>query len=476
MISLANAFSRNTAAPRPRIAIVGSGISGLAVAHRLRGLADITLFEAGDYFGGHTHTVNVTLPGKTIGTTVAALVTHGVDTGFLVFNERTYPNLISLFSELGVKTAKSDMSFSVQVPGQKPGAAGLQWSGSSLNSVFAQRGNLVNWRFLRMLRDITRFNRITTALATANADLGGSGQAALMQPLSAFLKDENFSVEFRDWYFLPMMGCIWSCPTDQMLQFPVATMIRFCYNHGLIQVTNRPQWWTVTGGAKHYVDQITAHITDKRLNTPVRLIERDGALPVGGVRITTDSQTEQFDKVVMATHSDQALELLVNPSSAEKRVLGAIRYQPNRAVLHTDASVLPSKKLAWAAWNYERAAHTQRESTQVCLHYLLNMLQPLPFEQPVVVSLNPIKPINRALVLDSFDYAHPVFDVAAIAAQADVPRLQGLQNTYFCGAWTGYGFHEDGLKSGLNVARLLYADATATAANDVADVAGDVSC
>jgi predicted NAD/FAD-binding protein len=437
----------------PRVAIVGSGISGLAVAHTLSGLAEVTLFEAGDYFGGHTHTVDITLP------TAQGPVTHGVDTGFLVFNERTYPNLINLFAELGVATAKSDMSFSVKVPGAFKGGDGhaglaLEWSGSSLSSVFAQRSNLVRWRFLRMLRDIMRFNRITTALASANAE------AAMAQPLGDFLLTQKFSAEFRDWYFLPMMGCIWSCPTDQMLQFPVATMIRFCYNHGLIQVANRPQWWTVTGGARNYVDKIIAAIPDKRLNTPVRLVERDAE----GVRIVTDGRAERFDKVVLAAHSDQSLALLQNPTAGEQQVLGAIRYQPNRAVLHLDASVLPTRKLAWAAWNYERAQHTDRESARVCLHYLLNMLQPLPFAQPVVVSLNPVREIARNLIMGEFDYAHPVFDLAAIRAQGELVHLQGQHNTYFCGAWTGYGFHEDGLKSGLQVARQLLLETTESAA------------
>jgi predicted NAD/FAD-binding protein len=426
-----------TSAP-PRIAIVGSGISGLAAAHALFGKASITLFEAADYFGGHTHTVDVTLPGTAGGT-----ITHGVDTGFLVFNERTYPNLIKLFADLKVETAKSDMSFSVQVP--RDGGQQLEWSGSSLSSVFAQRKNLFNPQFLRMLKDIMRFNRITTEIANANRE------AAMMQPLADFLKDQKFSSEFRDWYFLPMMGCIWSCPTDQMLQFPVATMIRFCYNHGLIQVTNRPQWWTVKGGAKHYVEKIVANIPDKRLNTPVKKISRNAT----GVSVSTDAGAELFDKVVLATHSDQSLAMIEAPSPAEQRALGAIRYQPNRAVLHTDTSVLPQKKIAWAAWNYERAEQTKSESSQVCLHYLLNMLQPLPFKQSVVVSLNPLREIARNNIMAEFDYAHPVFDLAAIRAQGEIATLQGQQNTYFCGAWTGYGFHEDGLKSGLNVARLL---------------------
>jgi predicted NAD/FAD-binding protein len=425
-----------------KVAIVGSGISGLAAAHTLQGQADITLFEAGDYFGGHTHTVDITLPGP------QGPVTHGVDTGFLVFNERTYPKLIRLFAELGVETAPSDMSFSVKVPAASGGRA-LEWSGSSLNSVFAQRGNLASWKFLRMLRDIVRFNRITTALAASSLD------AAMMQPLADFLRHHRFSAEFRDWYFLPMMGCIWSCPTDQMLQFPVATMIRFCHNHGLLQISDRPQWWTVKGGARHYVEKIIAGIGDKRLNTPVLRIERDAHSARGGVRIVTQSGVEHFDKVVLAAHSDQSLALLPEPSPAERRVLGAIRYQPNRAVLHTDASVLPQKKLAWAAWNYERAAQTDRESSRVCLHYLLNLLQPLPFSQPVVVSLNPVQAIARSHIMGEYDYMHPVFDLQAIRAQQALPALQGLQHSYFCGAWTGYGFHEDGLKSGLQAAGLL---------------------
>jgi predicted NAD/FAD-binding protein len=240
-----------------------------------------------------------------------------------------------------------------------------------------------------------------------------------------------------------------------MLQFPVATMIRFCHNHGLIQISNRPQWHTVAGGARHYVDKIIAPIADKRLNCPVQQIQRDAQ----GVWLTSQGQTERFDKVVIATHSDQALALLSDPSDQERATLGAIGYQDNVAVLHTDASVLPQRKRAWAAWNYERSptldAQGAEASQRVCLHYLINMLQPIPFAQPVVVSLNPLQDIAPSQVLASFDYAHPVFDLAAIRAQADVPALQGQRHSYFCGAWTGYGFHEDGLKSGLDVAARL---------------------
>jgi predicted NAD/FAD-binding protein len=367
-----------------------------------------------------------------------------VDTGFLVFNERTYPNLIQLFADLNVETAPSDMSFSVKVPGALNGKT-LEWSGTDLNSVFAQRRNLINPRFWRMLADVMRFNALCTRIAQEQRE------AQLQQPLSEFLRSHKFSEPFRDWYFLPMLGCIWSCPTDQMLQFPVATMIRFCHNHGLIQVTNRPQWFSVVGGARHYVEKILAGVHDKRLNTPVRLIERDAQ----GVRIVTDGHAERFDQVVIATHTDQALGLLREPSTYERSLLGAIRYQDNRAVLHTDASVLPANAKTWAAWNYERAASSERESSRVCLHYLLNRLQRIPFAQPVVVSLNPLQAIDPATIVGEYDYAHPVFDVAAIEAQKRLPLLQGQQHTWYAGAWTGYGFHEDGLKSGLQVGRAL---------------------
>ncbi len=433
--------------PSVKVAVVGSGISGLAACHTLRGHAHVTLFEAGPYFGGHTHTVDVTLA-DTHGRTV----THGVDTGFLVFNERTYPHLIALFDELGIPTAKSDMSFSVQVP-QALGGRALEWSGTSLDTVFSQRPNLLRPRFWRMLRDLLRFNALATRLAQSGAD------AALMQPLGAFLDAQGFSREFREWYFLPMLGCIWSCPTDQMLQFPVSTMIRFCHNHGLIQVTDRPQWWTVDGGARQYVHKIVAGVDDARLATPVRAVVRSD----DGVQVRTDAGWERFDRLVLATHSDQALALLADASPAERELLGAIRYQPNRAVLHTDTSVLPQRRKAWAAWNYERGTEGA-EDARVCLHYLLNQLQPLPWEQPVVVSLNPVRDIDPAHVIGDYDYAHPVFDLAAIRAQTRMHEVQGQRATWFAGAWMGYGFHEDGLKAGLAAGRAVRTQAEDSAA------------
>lgn len=427
---------------RQRVAVIGSGIAGLSAAHHLNNHVDLSLFEAGSYFGGHTHTVDVTLPSP------QGTVTHGVDTGFLVYNQRTYPGLIGLFESLNIRTAASDMSFSVQAHWDDTGKV-LEWNGANLNSVFAQRSNLLRPRFWGLLRDIMRFNRLAT-------DLAQSGQAdALTQPLQQFLDEHRFGSAFRQGYLLPMLGCIWSCPTTQMLQFPVATMVRFCDNHGLLQVNNRPPWFTVAGGAKHYVQAITNCISDKRLNTPVLGIARDAQ----GVQIRTAQGVERFDQVVLATHADQSLALLERPSSDEQALLGAICFQANRAVLHTDTRVMPQRRLAWAAWNYQRT-QDDSESARVCLHYWLNRLQPLPFKQDVIVSLNPASPIDPAAILGSYDYDHPVFDLPAIAAQNQLPRLQGQQRTWFAGAWMRFGFHEDGYQAGLAAAKSLLAQHT----------------
>ncbi|MFY7975855.1 MAG: NAD(P)/FAD-dependent oxidoreductase [Rubrivivax sp.] len=418
-----------------RVAVIGAGIAGLAAAHRLQPQAKVTLFEAGQHFGGHAHTVDVRLEG----------IRHGVDTGFLVFNHRTYPHLVQLFAELGVETAPSEMSFSVQAP-RPDGRPGLEWSGSSLATVFAQKRNLASPRFLGMLADLLRFNRLTTALATqGNAD-------AMTESIAGFLDRNRFGRAFREGYLLPMIGCIWSCPTEQMLRFPIATLIRFCHNHGLLTLTHRPQWHTVRGGSRHYVEKIVAGLGDKRLATPVRRVRR---VPPGsgasGVWVDTDSGSECFDDVVMACHSDQSLALLPDASPEERSLLGAIRYQRNRTVLHTDTTVLPSRRAAWAAWNYARAIDTGREQARVCLHYLIDRLQPLPWKQPVIVSLNPdpARPPAPASVLGEWDVEHPVFDLAAIEAQKRLPSIQGRAHVWFCGAWVRYGFHEDGLVSAL---------------------------
>jgi len=408
-----------------KIAVVGSGIAGLASAWLLARTHDVTLYEAGDYLGGHTHTVDVAIDG----------VSHPVDTGFLVCNRRTYPNLTALFGLLGVKTVASDMSFAVSLDQPR-----LEWAGSSLATLFAQKRNLARPGFWRMLQDILRFNRETDGTALPDTTVG------------TYLERERYSAEFRDWYLLPMAAAIWSCPTQSMLDYPLATFVRFCRNHGLLQVFDRPQWLTVEGGGRAYVKRLAAGIDDVRLATPVRAILPHGAGLAGVAVATADGLIERFDQVVLACHSDQALALLgEHATQLERSVLGAIRYQPNRAVLHTDAALLPRDRRVWSAWNYMAGAGAPG-SQPVSVSYLINRLQPLPFETPVIVSLNPHREPRPETVIGDYDYAHPLFDVAAIAAQRLLPEIQGRRGLWFCGAWGGYGFHEDGLKSALAVA------------------------
>jgi predicted NAD/FAD-binding protein len=412
-----------------RVAVIGSGIAGLGAARALSREHEVMLYEAQPRLGGHAHTVDVRLEG----------VQHGVDIGFLVFNERTYPNLIRLLDELQVETAASEMSFSVQAP-----TAGWEWCGNDLNGVFAQRANLVSPRFWAMLADIVRFNRCATALANA------ADASELDEPIGDFLERQRLGTAFRDGYFLPMIGSIWSCPTDQMLRFPVGTMVRFCHNHGLLQLRDRPQWRTVRGGSVHYVRKLAAGLRNVRLGAPVREVRR---LPPGsgavGVMVRTDSGSERFDDVVLACHADQSRALLSDASLDERRLLGAIAYRRNRIVLHTDASMLPRRQRAWAAWNYERAADHAQKQSGVCLHYLINRLQPLPWKTPVIVSMNPLRPIAADQTLGEWEVEHPVFDRAAIRAQRDLASIQGVSRVWFCGAWARYGFHEDGLASAL---------------------------
>lgn len=430
------------------IAVVGSGIAGLSAAWHLAQdpRARVTLFESEPRLGGHAHTVDVTIGGETF----------GVDTGFLVFNHKTYPGITPFFEQLGVVTVPSDMGFSVQV------GESLEWAGNSLSSVFTQRKNLLSLRFWRMLRDMLRFNKAATRFALAPPNT--------TQTLGEYLVANGYSDALRDWYLIPMAAAIWSCPTETMLAYPMATFSRFCHNHGLLQVTNRPQWYTVQGGSRQYVTKVLEALRNKggelRLGQAVTKIERVPATGDGCISLHTAAGAEHFDAVVVATHSDQALRLLDAPTADEQRILGAIRYQPNLAVLHTDRSVLPSHPRAWAAWNYETQSSTAHPSGQrVCLHYLLNKLQPLPvgMETPVLVSLNPLGMIDPAKVIQMFDYDHPVFDSGAIAAQQALPSIQGDRTgggVWFAGAWANYGFHEDGFQSGRLAAQALLAELT----------------
>jgi predicted NAD/FAD-binding protein len=419
-----------------RIAVIGSGISGLAAALRLTPSHAVTLFESQGRLGGHANTLEVSLDG----------ITAPVDTGFLVYNHRTYPNLVQLFSDLGVPTAASDMSFSVSVRPQD-----FEWCGSSLSSVFAQPANALRPDFWRMLRDIGRFNREATRLA-ALADQGDR-PPALAMPLGEFLARHGYSDAFRDGYLLPMAAAIWSCPMTTMAAFPMGSFARFFHNHGLLQVTDRPQWYTVRGGSREYVRRIRERLDDVRTNDPVTAVRRLGLEGSAGVAVSTARGTEHFDQVVLACHSDQALALLSDPRPEERAVLGAIHYQPNQAWVHTDLALMPRRRRAWAAWNYLSDGNMQ--SPQVSVTYWLNRLQPLPFRTPLLLSLNPLVEPAAGSVIARIDYEHPIFDQAAVAAQARLTDLQGTRSTWFAGAWTGYGFHEDGLRSGLAVAGKL---------------------
>ncbi len=439
-----------------RVAVVGSGISGLACAWLLARPHQVTLFEAAHRLGGHTHTVDVSVAGKAL----------AVDTGFLVFNRATYPNLVALFDHLGITCARSDMSLSVRLMDED-----IEWCGSHLASLFAQRRNLVRPAFLGMLRDILRFNRDARRTDTTAATLG------------EFLAQGRYGKAFRDWYLLPMAGAIWSCPTATMLDYPWHSFARFCTNHGLLQIAGRPAWYTVPGGARRYVERMAADLTDIRLGCAVRQVitsqplvssenvtganvtatqvTQSSAAPAGlagaadaAVRLVTDSGVEGFDAVVLACHSDQALAMLPDAPTPLHAALGAIGWQTNAAVLHTDRALLPRRESAWAAWNY-LAGQGTADGRAVGVSYLINRLQPIDTSEPVMVTLNPPIEPDPSRVLARLSYEHPVFGPASDAAQQTLDRQQGTQGVWFAGAWTGYGFHEDGLRSAIRVARGL---------------------
>lgn len=409
--------------PGQRVAVIGSGIAGLASAACLSVRHRVVLFEAADTLGGHAHTVDVELEGRSV----------AVDTGFLVFNDRTYPLLMGLFEQLQVPTHASDMSFGVSLD-----QGALEWAGTNLNTVFAQRHHLLSPRFLGMLADLLRLNRQSHAHLAQCAD----GRMTLQD----LLEQGRFGRALRDAYLLPMAAAIWSSPTGEILKFPAATFLRFCINHGLLQIEGRPRWYTVEGGSREYVRRLAQRVPDIRLSTPVEAVQRASS----GVLVRSAGQDEAFDHVVLATHAPDSLRLLVDADDAETEVLAAVRYQPNETILHTDQGLMPRRRRVWSAWNYlgQRAGDGQRP---VSVTYWINRLQPLPVQTPVLVTLNPFEAPRPETVLGRYRYDHPLFDHPALQAQARLPGIQGRRKTWFAGAWTGYGFHEDGLASAVRV-------------------------
>ena len=433
-----------------KIAVIGSGIAGLSSAWLLARHADsahqVTLFEKNETLGGHTNTVDVTLDG----------VTHPVDTGFLVLNDWTYPNLNALFAHLGVELASSDMSFGVKLLDEQ-GRGRLEWCGSNNPAtIFAQPANFFRPAFWGMLRDLFRFNKAATALAQGAGNLTGT--------LGEYLDANRYGAPFRDWYLKPMAACIWSTPTTQIDSFPLATFVTFCRNHGLLSVNHRPQWRTVRGGARTYVQKMAVALDDVRLGTQIKAVQFDGK----HVTVVSGAGSEQFDQVIFACHSDQALALLSEGNNEARELLNKIPYQSNTAILHTDEKLLPDRKRAWAAWNYvawhppvnaARSGSTpdapDAPDAPVSLSYLINRLQPLPFSASVIVTMNPLIAPDPAKVIRRISYEHPVFLATSATTRRAMRALQGKRRMWFAGAWTRYGFHEDGLMSGMAVAKAL---------------------
>ncbi|MBV4477236.1 NAD(P)/FAD-dependent oxidoreductase [Pseudomonas botevensis] len=407
-----------------KIAIVGSGIAGLTCAYLLARRHDVTVFEAGAWIGGHTHTMQVAVQGRE----------YAVDTGFIVFNDRTYPNFIRLLGQLGVPFKPTEMSFSVSDPD-----TGVEYNGHNLNSLFAQRSNLLSPGFWSMLRDILRFNK------EARRDLAEQRIAA-DSTLDDYLKAGDYGERFILHYIVPMGSAIWSMPMAEMLNFPLRLFLRFFDNHGLLSVNDRPQWRVIEGGSSAYIEPLCAGFRDRiRLNCAVARIDRDPH----GVVVHSPAGIERFDKVVLACHSDQALQLLGDPDKAEREILGALPYADNQVVLHTDTRLLPTRQRAWASWNYRLngAGHTHAAVT-----YNMNILQGIQSDTTFCVSLNQNAGISPSKVLARLTYAHPQFSLAALAAQNRRGEIDGLRHTHYCGAYWANGFHEDGVVSALQVA------------------------
>lgn len=413
-----------------RIAVIGSGIAGLASAWLLSqqkapAQHDVVLFEANDYLGGHTHTHDIELHGRR----------YAVDSGFIVHNPAHYPLLSALFSELGVESQPTTMSFSVRNE-----ASGLEYNATNLDGLFYQRRNLVSPRFWGMLRDLFRFYREAPALLS----LPGEGPT-----IGDYLAQNAYGTMFRDEHLVPMASALWSSPSARILSFPAKYLLQFMANHQMLQVSDRPQWRVVRGGSSRYVHAMRARWgVQERLTTPVRMILRNS----DGATVFTDDGAECFDQVVLACHSDQALRLLSDASDAERSILGAMLYQDNDTVLHTDASLLPRRRNAWAAWN----ATIPRDPADVCtVSYCMSLLQNIASPEPFVVTLNRTDAIDPAKILRRMRYQHPVYSHASVAAQSRKAEIQGQRRTWFAGAYWGWGFHEDGMRSAVEVARAL---------------------
>lgn len=414
-----------------RIAIVGSGISGLAAAWLLQREHEVTLFEAADRIGGHTHTHDIRLYGRD----------YRVDTGFIVFNQAHYPLLSRLFEELDVPSQATTMSFSVHSE-----LSGVEYNAGSLDGLFCQRRNLLSPRFLGMVRDLLRFYRESPELL----DSDGAGPT-----LGEYLYANRYGDAFRDEHLLPMASALWSTPSQRVLAFPARYLVQFMANHQMLQVAGRPQWRVVQGGSDRYVQALRARWNvHERIACPVRTLRRDD----DGVSVVSDAGEERFDQVVLACHSDQALRLLEDADDGERDILGAMRYQLNDTVLHTDARLLPRQRKAWAAWN----AHVPREPVAACtVSYCMNLLQGIDSPEPLVVTLNRSDVINPDKILRRMRYEHPVYDLACVAAQRRKHEIQGQRRTWFAGAYWGWGFHEDGMRSAVEVAAALGAAGSA---------------